>query len=101
MNSMKEIDNMTIAEYRLRVRAKQERELKQEYDIHLAAYLNHVVQGTKTVGKKTVPLYPKFKDFYDIDKRREEITGVKVQQTVKQPRNSKRSIQAMIAANSL
>lgn len=101
MNNMKEIDNMTIAEYKMRVRAKHERDIKQEYDMHLAAYLNHVVQGTKTVGKKTVPLFPKFKDFYDIDKRREELIGVKVQQAAKAPRNSTRAIQAMIAANSL
>lgn len=48
-----------------------------ERDMHIQAWLNYQVQATKPKGKKTVPVYKNFKDFYDYDKNIREIEGNK------------------------
>ncbi|MDN6670658.1 MAG: hypothetical protein L0L07_00035 [Staphylococcus equorum] len=61
-------------------------QLDHQRDIHLSAFLNQSVQGTKKKGKKEVPLYPKFTDFFDYDKQKEAILGEikEEKQTVKE-----------------
>ena len=48
-----------------------------EHDMHLQAWLNHAVKSTKTQGKKQVPVYKTFKDFFDYEKRLEEVQRTK------------------------
>ncbi|WP_193568272.1 hypothetical protein [Gracilibacillus saliphilus] len=44
-----------------------------ERDMHLQAWLNHQVTATKEQGKKHVPVYKNFTDFFDYEKRVKEI----------------------------
>lgn len=48
-------------------------QIDKEYDMHLQAWLNHQVTLTKEQGKKQVPVYTSFKDFYDYEKNIKEI----------------------------
>ena len=44
-----------------------------EYDMYLQAWLNTSVGATKMQGKKEVPVYKRFKDFFDYEKSIREI----------------------------
>ena len=44
-----------------------------EYDYHLQAWLSQQVQATEQRGKKSVPVYKNFKDFFDYEERINEI----------------------------
>ena len=58
--------------------------LDKEYDIHLAAYMTEVAGAKKQVNKKIILVYPTFKDFFDYDKRKQELLGkAKSAETVK------------------
>lgn len=63
---------MTLKEYHLRLKGYALKRLDNERDIYLQAYLNNIVKATDRSGK---PKFPKFEDFYDYDKRREDILG--------------------------
>lgn len=86
MKSFEEVDYMLIAEYVMLMKANSLKKLDREREIYLQAYMDNVATGTKQVGKKTVPLYPQFKDLFDFDKYEQEILGKK---TVEQDKNSK------------
>lgn len=49
--------------------------LDEEHKSHKQAWINHVVKDTKTTGKKTVPVYKKFTDFFDYQKLEKELLG--------------------------
>lgn len=57
----------------MRMRAFNLARVDKEYDMHLQAWLNHAVTATKEQGKKQVPVYKKFQDFFDYEKRLKEI----------------------------
>lgn len=59
------------------MKAFQLKRIDKEYDMHKQAWLNFAVQGTKEQGKKQVSVYKNFKDFFDYDKRIEEVEGKK------------------------
>lgn len=44
-----------------------------EYEIHLQAWVSHQVKAEKKQGKKTVPVYEKFSQFFDYEKRINDI----------------------------
>lgn len=67
---------ITLAEYRIRQRGYLMKQLEREREIYLQAYANRVVKATDEKGKKYV--YQSFEDFYDADKRRNEVLGKKV-----------------------
>lgn len=76
MTDFKEIDRMTLYEYGMRMKAHRLRQVDREYEIHLQAWANHNVQATKRQGKdKAVPVFKTFKQFFDYEKRIEEVTG--------------------------
>lgn len=58
---------MTFAEYKLRIKAYELRQLDKEYMIALEAWQNNEVQAKKKEGKKFVPVYRRFKDFFDYE----------------------------------
>lgn len=62
-----------MKEYELRMRAYQLQQIDKEADMHMQAWLNHQVTATKESGKKQVPVYRKFKDFYDYESRLNEV----------------------------
>lgn len=76
MADFNEIDRMTLYEYGMRMKALRLRQIDREYEIHLQAWANHNVQATKRQGKdKAVPVFKTFKQFFDYEKRIEEVTG--------------------------
>lgn len=58
------------------MKAHRLKEVDREYEIHLQAWANQVVKKTKMQGKdKIVPVYKDFKQFYDYDRRINEVLG--------------------------
>jgi len=51
--------------------------IDKEYDIALQAWMNHQATATETKGsgknQKTVSVYKKFEDFFDYDKRLQDL----------------------------
>lgn len=74
---MDEVESMTFAEYLYRFKAYSLRRVDAEYDMHLNAWLNHQAGATKKQGKDTVSAYKSFKDFFDYEKRIEEVEKTK------------------------
>lgn len=68
---------LTLYEYQMRMKAFNLARIDKEHDMHLQAWLNHAVTATKEQNKKQVPVYKKFKDFYDYEKRSKEVEGKK------------------------
>lgn len=67
--SFAEVDELTIAEYGLLMRAAALKQVDLDYRNHLQAFLNFAVRAEKKVGKnKTKPVYNRFEKFYDRDK---------------------------------
>lgn len=91
--SLHDAECMTLREYSYEIFAWQLKELDKQKDMHMQAYLNHVVTGTKERGKKRVPLYPKFKDFFDYEKEEQKIT-----QPQRVESTSRRKLMQQIAA---
>lgn len=74
---MRDVEVLTLREYTLRMKAYQLQRVDREYEMHLQAWLNHAVTATKEQGKKQVPYYKKFKEFYDYEKRLKEVSSKK------------------------
>ena len=67
--SEKEAKALTPREYSLMIQAVQLKRVDREYEIHLSAWMNQQVQATKKRGKKTVPIYKNFSEFFDYEGR--------------------------------
>ena len=60
---------MTMPEYKLLMEAVKMQQVDADYRNHLQAYLNFAVKAEKQVSKKkSVPVYKKFKDFFNYEK---------------------------------
>lgn len=70
---MKDIEVLTLYEYQMRMKAYRLAQVDREYEMHLQAWLNHAVTATKEQGKKQVPVYKNFKEFFDYEKRLKEV----------------------------
>lgn len=44
------------------------KQIDMDYRNHLQAWLNRLVKAEKKAGRKTKPVYKKFKEFYDYEK---------------------------------
>ena len=73
--NISDIEDMGIAEYRLRMEAYQLKRVGQERGSALQACLNQSVQATKGSEKHAVVKYKKFSQFFDYDKFVDEIRG--------------------------
>lgn len=71
--SFAEVDQLTIPEYRLLMKAVQLKQIDFDYRNHLQAFLNFAVKAEKKAGKKSKPVYSKFKKFYDYEKELSEV----------------------------
>lgn len=49
------------------------KQIDDEHKMHMQAWINHQVTATKYKGQKQVPVYKKFTDFYDYEKRIKEV----------------------------
>ena len=59
---------MTIAQYEIMLEALEYQMVYDEYRAHRQAFLNFAVQAEKKFGKKTVPVYRRFRQFFDYEK---------------------------------
>lgn len=91
--SLYDVEVLTLKEYQLRMKAFNLALVDKEYDMHLQAWLNHTVTATKEQGKKQVPVYGNFKEFFDYEKRLKEVEGKKVKEITEKQRKM-----ALIAA---
>lgn len=70
-----------------RMKAINMKRVDREQDMHMQAWLNHQVTASKSTGKgknaKSKPVYEKFGDFYDYDKRMGKVTGKKTEKRKK------------------
>lgn len=63
------MDDLLLDEYLLLMKAYNLKRVDKEFDYHLQAWLSQQVQATKQRGKKSVPVYKNFKDFFDYEER--------------------------------
>lgn len=76
MDDFAQIGRMTLYEYDMRMKAYRLRQVDQEYGIHRQAWENWNVQAMKGKGKKKrVPVFKKFVQFFDYEKRIREVMG--------------------------
>lgn len=74
MSDFAEINRMTLYEYDVRMTAYRLKQVDREYEIHLQAWENWNVQATKKQGKKRqVPVFQTFKQFFDYEKKVQDI----------------------------
>lgn len=66
---------MRVSEYAFKMQVFNLKRIDKEYDMHLQAWINARVKDTDKQGKK--PIYKKFKDFFDYEKRERQILGVR------------------------
>lgn len=69
--SFAEVDRLTIPEYLLLMEAVKLKQIDMDYRAHLQAWLTF---SAKATNKKGVPIYKKFKRFYDYEKHLREAT---------------------------
>ena len=79
---MTAIGRMTIKEYSLRMKAYRLKHVDELYMMHLQAWLNNQATATKQKGKKTVPFFKSFDEFYDIQEEEKKILGISAKETV-------------------
>ena len=59
------------------MKAESLKRVDSEYEIHLQAWVSHQVKAEKKQGKKTVPVYEKFSQFFDYEKRINDVLKTK------------------------
>lgn len=86
---------MYLAEYHLLMKAYALKRLDEEYLIHKQAWVNQQATATKTRGKKTLPYYETFKEFFNYEELEKEIIQpVEEQKTIRNSRLSDLMLQA-------
>ena len=70
--SFAEVDRLTIPEYELLMQAVKLKQVDADYRNHLQAFLNFSVKAEKKSGKKSKPVYGKFKKFYNYEEQIKE-----------------------------
>lgn len=91
----KTLGRITLKQYFLMLKSYNLKRIDKERDMHWQSWLNLVVQNTKKQGKKTIPLFRSFDNFFDYEKALEQIKG----KTESSDDNELRKL--LIAANSV
>lgn len=65
MHDFTEIDRMTMYEYCVRMKSHRLQQVDHEYMLHLLAWQSWDVQAMKKQGRKRVPVYKNFSQFFD------------------------------------
>lgn len=81
ITSFLEIGRMTVAEYRLRMKAWRLKRLDEDSFIYRQAWLIAQAQGYDKKGK---PVYKTFKEFFDFQKQENLILGIDEEESLKQ-----------------
>lgn len=97
MSDIREIERMTLYEYELRMTAWQLKTIDEDYNVHKQAWINRQVQATKTRGKKEVPYFKNFKEFFDYESQLQEILGT---DSVSLPDKDRKILKMLKKANS-
>lgn len=71
--SFRDIDRLTIPEVNIMREALQYRLLDRQDDIHKIAYLTNVAGATKSVGKRLIPVYAKYEDFFNYEEELKKV----------------------------
>ena len=71
--TIEDAKRLTPYEYSLLMKAESMKRVDSEYEIHLQAWVNHQVKAEKEQGKKTVPIYKKFDQFFNYEERIDSI----------------------------
>ncbi len=72
--SLYDIEVLSLREYSLRMKSYQLQRIDKENEMHMQAWLNNMAGATKEQGKKQVPVFKSYKDFFDYEKRLEEVS---------------------------
>lgn len=68
------MDEITLAEYELLMKAERLKQIDLDYRCHLIAFLTKAASAEKPAGKgKSKPVYKNFKKFFDYEKRIKEV----------------------------
>lgn len=76
------------------MKAKNLKQVDTEYEIHLQAWVSHQVKAEKKQGEKIVPVYEKFNQFFDYEKRINDILKPKKEEKKKLSNIEKLMLQA-------
>lgn len=87
LKTISAVDSMLLFEYKMLMKAYSLKSLDYDYKAHKQAWINQQVQATKEQGKKTIPVYRNFKQFFDYEKMEQELLGNKFIQKKKEKPN--------------
>lgn len=82
----KQLGRVTLRHYFQMMKAARLRELDKEQSIHLMAWKNREIESTKDKGKY---VYSRFSDFFNADKRKNELLGIPNQNNIGDPTQKK------------
>lgn len=82
-SSLYDIKILTLYEYEAQMYAFRLKQVDKERDMHIQAWINHQVTSTKEKGKKQIPVYKKFDEFFDYEKQIREVESQGKKQSTK------------------
>lgn len=82
----KQLGRVTLRHYFQMMKAARLRELDNEQNIHLMAWKNREIDATKDKGKY---VYTRFNDFFNANKRRDELLGNSTKAAINDPTQKK------------
>lgn len=75
------MDQLTVAQYNVMMEALELKMFDQNFAAHRQAYLDFAVRAERKVGKKTVPVYKKFRKFFDYERELENLKKRRTKRT--------------------
>lgn len=85
-SDQKELGRVTLRHYFQMMKAARLRSFDEEYNIHIAAWKNREIQAAKDKGRY---VYTRFSDFFDAEKRKNELLGIKPKKTLDDPKRKR------------
>lgn len=89
---------MSLLEYSLRMEAFRLQQVDKQNEMHLQAWLNNAAGATKEQGKKQVPVFKSYQDFFDYEKELKEV--MKERSSTKIDQKTRRLARLASAVNS-
>lgn len=87
MLSVKDIEQMTVYEFNVRMLSFRLSELDRQQELHMQAWLSQQVQATTGTGKRTKPMYQTFKEFFDYEEQLKIILNEKEEVEISDSKN--------------
>lgn len=82
MTDWNQIDQLTLKQYRIMMRALELKQVDEEFKAHRQAYLNQVVKAEKQIGKSSRAVYDSFDKFFDYEARLQSVINPKAPQKI-------------------